>query len=172
MMLYKSVKVKGDRMDGQQLIGEIQAAFKDVELKDGIGINEADRIEVGDRDAFRQKGRNLDRLWWRSWSDIEDKYIASYSSVIDFMDAEGLRWALPAYMTYIINHYKEGSFSVDSTIYILEEGALGTDNRDLYTVEQKRVIAHFLHYMLTIGEEWVDVDSAQKALDKVWGVYL
>jgi len=172
MMLYKSVKVKGDRMDGQQLIAEIQAAFKDVELKDGIGINEADRIEVGDRDAFRQKGKNLDRLWWRSWRDIEDKYIASYSSVMDFMDAEGLRWALPAYMTYIINHYKEGSFSVDTTIYILEEGALGSDKRDIYTGEQKRVIAQFLQYMLTLGDEWVDVGSAQMALDKVWGVYL
>lgn len=159
-------------MDEQQLTAEIEAAFKDAELNDGIGINEADRIEVGDRDAFIQKGRNLDRLWWRSWRDIEDKYIASYSSVMDFMDAEGLRWALPAYMIYIINHYKEGSFSVDTTIYILEEGALGSDKRDIYTVEQKRVIAQFLQYMLTIGEEWVDVESAQIALDKVWGVYL
>lgn len=159
-------------MDEQQLTAEIEAAFKDGELNDGIGINEADRIEVGDRDAFIQKGRNLDRLWWRSWRDIEDKYIASYSSVMDFMDAEGLRWALPAYMIYIINHYKEGSFSVDTTIYILEEGALGSDKRDIYTVEQKRVIAQFLQYMLTIGEEWVDVESAQIALDKVWGVYL
>ncbi|MBT8344468.1 MAG: hypothetical protein KJO45_07105 [Sulfurovum sp.] len=159
-------------MDGQQLIAEIQEAFKEVALKDGIGINEADKIEVGERDAFRQKGRNVDRLWWRSWSEIEDKYIASYSSVMDFMDAEGLRWALPAYMIYIINHYKEGSFSVDSTIYILEGGALGSDNRDLYTAEQKRVIAQFLQYMLTLGDEWVDVGSAQMALDKVWGAYL
>ena len=172
MMLYKNVKGKGDRMDGQQLIAEIEEAFKDVELKEGIGINEADKIEIGDRDAFIQKGRNLDRLWWKSWRDIEDKYIASYSSVMDFMDAEGLRWALPAYMIYIINHYKEGSFSVDSTIYILEEGALCSDKRDIYTVEQKRVIAQFLHYMSTLGEEWVDVGSAQMALDKVWGEYL
>lgn len=159
-------------MDGQQLIAEIQEAFKDVELKDGIGINEADKIEVGDRDAFIQKGRNLDRMWWKSWMDIEDKYIASYSSVMDFMDAEGLRWALPAYMIYIINHYKEGSFSVDTTIYMLEEGALGSDKHDVYTMEQKRVIAQFLQYMLTVGEEWVDVESAQMALDKGWGVYL
>ena len=159
-------------MDKEQLIKEIETAFKDVELKDGIGINQADRMEMGNRDVLIQKGRNLDRMWWKSWRDIEDKYLASYSSVMNFMDAQGLKWAMPAYMIYSIKHYKEGSFSVDTTIYALEEGALGTDKLDVYTLEQKRVIANFLQYMLSIGEEWVDVESAQNALDKVWGEYL
>ena len=158
--------------DKEQLIEEIETAFKDVELKDGIGINQADRIEMRNRDVLIQKGRNLDRMWWKSWKDIEDKYVASYSSVMDFMDAQGLKWALPAYMIYIIKHYKEGAFSVDSTIYTLEAGALGTDKLDLFTQEQKTVIAKFLHYMSTVGEEWVDIESAQNALDKVWGEYL
>jgi len=159
-------------MDKEQLINEIEIAFKDVELKDGIGINEADRMEMGNRDVIIHKGRNLDRMWWKSWRDIEDKYMASYSSVMNYMDSQGIKWAIPAYMIYIINHYKEGSFSVDSTIYVLEEGALGTDKRDLYTDEQKRVIAKFLHYMLTVGEEWIDVGSAQMALEKEWEKYL
>lgn len=159
-------------MDKEQLIKEIETAFKDVELKDGVGINEADRIEMGNRDVLIQKGRNLDRMWWKSWRDIEDKYLASYSSVMNFMDAQGLKWAMPAYMIYIIKHYKEGSFSVDTTLYILEDGALGSDKRDLYTLEQKRVIAKFLQYMITVGEKWVDVESAQNALDKEWGEYL
>jgi len=159
-------------MDKQQLITEIQIAFKDVILKDGIGINEADRMEMGNRDVLIQKGRNLDRMWWNSWMDIEDKYMASYSSVMDYMDAAGIKWVMPAYMTYIINHYKEGSFSVDSTIYTLEAGALGSDKLDLYTKEQKNVIAKFLQFMLEVGTEWVDVESAENALDKVWGEYL
>jgi len=159
-------------MDKDQLIKEIQTAFKDVRLKDGIGINEADRMEMQQRDVLIQKGRNLDRMWWNSWMDIEDKYMASYSSVMDYMDAAGIKWVLPAYMIYIINHYKEGSFSVDSTIYTLEAGALGSDKVDLYTLEQKRVIAKFLQYMVSVGEECVDVESAQNALDKMWGEYL
>lgn len=155
-------------MDTQELIEEIQSAFKDVILKDGIGINEADRMELQQRDVLIQKGRNLDRMWWNSWMDIDDKYIASYSSVMDYMDAAGIKWALPAYMTYIIKHYKEGSFSVDSTIYTLEAGALGSDKLDLYTLEQKRAIAKFLLFMVEVGEEWVDVESAQNALDTIW----
>ena len=159
-------------MDKEQLIKDIQAAFKDVELKDGISINEADRMEMGQRDVLINKGRNLDRMWWRAWTQVEDKYPASYSSVMDYMDSQGLKWVMPVYLIYIIKHYKEGSFSVDSTIYTLEAGGLGTDGLDLYTDEQKRVIAKFLQFMVSVGKEWVDVESAQNALDNVWGEYL
>ena len=159
-------------MHNEQLIQEIETAFKDVTLKDGIGINEADSIEMGERDSVINTARNQDRSWWQEWTDIEDKYISSYSSAMDFMDSKGIRWALPAYMTYSINHYKEGSFSIDSTIYVLEAGAMGSDELNLYTVEQKKVIAEFLQFMITVGEEWLDVASAQSALDKIWKKYL
>ena len=160
------------KMDAVQLVDEIKTAFKDVLLKDGIGINQADRIESRQRDVLIQKGRNLDRMWWTNWTDIQDKYIASYSDVMYYMDSAGLKWVLPAYMTYIVNHYKEGSFSIDSTIYVLEAGGLGVDKVDLYTDTQRKVIAKFLQFMVDVGEEWVDVESAQNALDEVWGVYL
>lgn len=159
-------------MDKEQLLIEIQTAFKDVLLKDGIGINQADRIELQQRDVLIQKGRNLDRMWWTEWTDIQDKYLSSYSDVMYYMDSAGIKWALPAYMTYIIKHYKEGSFSIDSTIYVLEAGGLGVDKKDLYTPEQKRVIAKFLQFMSEVGAEWVDVESARNALEKVWGAYL
>ena len=159
-------------IDKKQLIEEIKVAFKDTLLKDGIGINQADRIETEQRDVLIQKGRNLDRMWWDSWMDIEDKYIASYSSVMDYMDSQGLQWVMPAYLIYIIKYHKKGSFSVDSTIYTLEAGALGRDKLDLYTIEQKRVMAKFLVCMVEVGKEWVDVDSAQNALDSIWETWL
>lgn len=159
-------------MHKEELIKEIAVAFKDVALQDGIGINEADSIEMGERDSVINTARNQDRSWWQVWTDIEDKYISSYSSAMDFMDAQGIKWVLPAYLTYIVKHYKEGSFSIDSTIYVLEEGALGSDGLDLYTAEQKNVIAKFLQFMITVGEAYVDVVSAQAALDKIWKKYL
>lgn len=159
-------------MDKEQLIANIATAFKDVSLEDGIGINEADNIETGERDSIINVARNQDRSWWNGWTDIEDKYISSYSSVMDFMDSKGIKWVLPAYMTYIIKHYKEGSFSIDTTIYLLEEGGMGRDQLDLYTPEQKKVIAKFLQFMVIVGEEWVDAASAQAALDKIWAKYL
>lgn len=164
--------IEQEQLIQDQLTQDIETAFKDVLLKDGIGINQADRIEQRLRDVLIQKGRNLDRMWWSAWTDIDDKYMASYSSVMDYMDAAGIKWVMPAYMTYIVKHYKEGSFSVDSTIYTLEAGARGTNNLDIFTVEQKRVIARFLAFMVSVGKEWVDVESAQNALDGVWGEWL
>ena len=172
-MLYKiDNKDKAETMTKEQLIKDIASAFEGEVLKDGIGINEADRMETRLRDVLVQKGRNLDRMWWNVWTDIDDKYMASYSSVMDYMDSQGILWVMPAYMTYIIKHFKEGSFSVDSTIYTLEAGGLGTDKLDLYSEAQKRVIAQFLVFMVEAGEKWVDVESAQNALDKVWGEWL
>ena len=159
-------------MQKLMLIKEIETAFEGVMLEEGIGINEADRMETGERDVLVNKGRNLDRMWWQSWKDIEDKYPASYSSVMYNMDAQGIKWVLPAYMIYIINHYTEGSFSIDSTIYVLEEGALGSDMKDLFTPEQKKAIAHFLEFMVEVGEKYVDVESAKNALDTKWREFL
>ncbi len=160
------------QMQKLMLIKEIETAFDGVSLEEGIGINEADRMETGERDVLVNKGRNLDRLWWNTWKDIEDKFPASYSSVMYNMDSQGIKWALPAYMIYIINNYTEGSFSIDSTIYVLEEGALGSDRQDLFTLEQKRAIAQFLEFMVEVGEEYVDVESAKNALDKIWREFL
>jgi len=159
-------------MQAIELSEEIKTAFEGVLLKDGIGINQADRIESRQRDVLIQKGRNLDRMWWTEWTDIQDKYVSSYSDVMYYMDSAGIKWTLPAYMTYIVNHYKEGSFSIDSTIYVLEAGGLGVDKVDLYTDAQRKVIAKFLQFMVEVGEAYVDVESAQNALDKVWGEYL
>jgi len=156
-------------IDKEQLMSDIGTSFAGVLLKDGIGINQADRIEQGLRDVLIQKGRNLDRMWWNAWTDIQDKYIFSYSDVMYYMDSAGIKWVLPAYMTYIVNHYKEGSFSIDSTIYVLEAGGLGVDKVDLYTDAQRKVIAKFLAFMVEVGETYVDTESAQNALDKVWG---
>jgi len=157
----------------QKVLEQIESAFKEVVLGEGIGINQADRIETKERDVLIQKGRNLDRMWWKSWREIEDKYISSYSSVMYYMDAQGRKWALPAYMRYAINHYQEGSFSIEMTLYILEEGEKTMGTLERYTPEQKRAIASFLKFMVDeVGEKWIDDESAQNALDSVWGVYL
>ena len=89
-----------------------------------------------------------------------------------FMDSKGIKWAIPAYMIYALNNYENGSFSVDTTIYAIERGTRGYDELDLFTIEQKRVIAKFLQYMLFVGEDWVDTDFAKRALDKEWSKYL
>jgi len=167
----KEDSTMSSNIDKNILIKEIETAFKDVKLDDGVGIFEADTMDAYGNEEKIQKARKKDRLWWNDWHDIEDKHIAYYSNVMCFMDSQGIKWALPAYMIYAINNYSNGSFSVDTTIYAIERGAVGYDNIDLFSLEQKEAIAKFLQYMLP-KDDWVDTDFVKKALDKKWGKYL
>jgi len=159
-------------MNKEELIEEIEIAFKDVKLEDGVGIFEAEKLDACSSDKKLEKARNKDRSWWNDWHFVEDKHLMYYASSMCFMDSQGIKWALPAYMIFSLNNYEGGFFSVDTTIYTIERGARGKDDRDLFTLEQKKVIAKFLEYMLFIGEDFVDSDFAKSALDKEWDKYL
>jgi len=153
----------------EKLIDEIQEAFKNVKLNNGIGIFEADELDACSSEKKLQKAKEKDKSWWNDWKYIGDKHIAYYSSVMCFMDEKGIQWALPAYMIYAINNYENGSFSVDTTIYKIERI---NSNLNIFTSEQKYVITKFLKFMLEdAGEDWVDADFAQKALDNGWVEY-
>ena len=154
------------------LIQEIETVFKDVRLNDGIGVFEAEELDACSSDKKLEQARKKDRSWWKDWHYIEDKYLAYYSSSMSFMDAQGIKWALPAYMIFALNNYEGSFFSIDTTIYTIERGAKGKDNRDLFTLEQKKAIAKFLQYMLFVGEDLVDTDFTKMALDKEWSKYL
>jgi len=68
-----------------------------------------------------------------------------------------------------INNYENGSFSVDTTIYKIERI---NPNLNIFTSEQKYVITKFLKFMLEdAGDDLVDTDFAQKALDNGWVEY-
>jgi len=163
---------RGDDLEKEKLIKEIETAFKNVKLDNGIGIFEAEELDACSSDKKIEKARKKDRSWWKDWHHIEDKHLAYYSSPMCFMDSQGIKWALPAYMIYALNHYEDGAFSVDTTIYTIERGALGYDKKNTYTLEQKKVIAKFLQYMLFVGEDWVDTYFTKMALDKEWKKYL
>jgi hypothetical protein len=159
-------------MNKEELIKEIEIAFKDVKLEDGVGIFEADEYDARANELVIQEARKKDKSWWNEWKYIEDKYIKYYSDVMCFMDSKGIRWVLPAYMIFAIKNFEEGYWSIDTTIYAIGRDALGYDKLDLLTLEQKKVIAKFLQYILSVGEDFIDSDFAKSALNKEWDKYL
>ncbi len=159
-------------LDKEKLISEIEETFKNVKLEDGIGIFEAEELDACSSDKKLKQAKEKDRSWWRDWHYIEDKHLAYYTSPMCFMDSQGIKWALPAYMIFSLKNYDKSYFSIDTTIYAIERGAIGKDKKDFYTLGQKRVIAKFLVFMVEVGEDFVDTDSAKMALDKEWSKYL
>jgi hypothetical protein len=159
-------------MNRNELIEKISAAFGNISLEDGIGILESEAIDCCVSDKNREKARNDD--YREKWQSIPDEIISEHYSALCFMDAKGLRFNLPAYMTFALKYYdSSNSASIDGVIYALckDPEELETD-WSVFSDEQRNVIALFLRYMVTeVGEQWIDVYQASLAYEKSWCIY-
>jgi hypothetical protein len=82
------------KMERNQVIEDIEAAFGDVSLGDGIGIHEAIVIDYCVSDNKRDRARKKDIR--DNWSRIPEELIGTHYQALCFMDEKGLRFHLPA----------------------------------------------------------------------------
>lgn len=151
------------------LVRQIEIAFDGVSLGDGIGILEAWAIDRCVSDKDRQRARVSD--YRADWTLIPDSVLEDHYSVLAFMDREGIRFALPAYMRFATRNFeKSQSLSVDAPIYSLGSGwAAPPGGPELFTRLQRATIAKFLRVMVVeIGEDYVDATAASEAYDNFW----
>ena len=107
--------------------------------------------------------REQDEL--HDWERISDEDIETHSSVLCFMDDEGLRFHLPAYMRFTLRRYRESeSLSTDSTIYRLSDPECMERLLIYLTDQQVEAIKTFLTTCLEIGEDWLDISNVPLAL--------
>jgi hypothetical protein len=151
---------------------EIEVAFGGVSLGDGIGILEAWAIDRCLSDKERQSARSSDIR--SDWTLVSDEMIDAHYSALSFMDREGLRFALPAYMRFAVRNFdKSQSLSVDAPIYSLGSGwPAAPDGPDIFSPSQRAAIAKFLRFMvLEVGDEFVDANAASEAYEYFWLQY-
>jgi hypothetical protein len=161
-------------MNRSSLIKEIEIAFQDVKLDNGIGIFEAEALDDYANDNEIKKQRAKDREFWSRWQDIPDEVISKYYSVLCFVDPEGLKYLLPAYMRFTLNQYDiDASASIDSTIFALDRGLESFKDRpEILSQEQKAIIAKFLKYMVLVaGDNFIDAIVASRAYEHHWAKY-
>jgi hypothetical protein len=140
-----------------RLAADIEAAFRDVERGDGTSLREAN-LEGFGTEADVRKARKLDAD--QSWWDI---------AALCFMDPEGFRYYLPAFMRFALLRYRDStSVAVDSPIYALEWSDLGRKRFKRFTKEQSKVICRFLRFMAEHTDGEVDDEKARKALVLHW----
>lgn len=141
----------------------IAYAFAGVTLGHGVSLREADVIDVYGTNDERTAAREQDEL--HDWQRIPDEDIETHSSVLCFMDDEGLRFHLPAYMRFSLRRYRESkSMSTDSTIYRLSDPDCIKRLLACLTDQQVDAIKMFLNTCLTIGNDWLDVSEVPLAL--------
>jgi hypothetical protein len=162
------------KMNSVELIIQIESAFSSVALGNGVGLYEAEALD-NYADAEKVSSAKVkDRESWKSWIDIPEKVIEQFSSALCFVDSEGMRFLLPAYMLFACKYYKTSdSFSIDSVIYALDRGIYKFGNDiSILTTDQISAIIAFLKFMiLDAGEEFVDAEAALRAYENHWSVF-
>jgi len=161
-------------MERKDIGEQIKEAFESVKLGSGIGLYQAEAIDNYASNEEVLEARATDREAWEIWNQIPANVIATYYSALCFVDAEGMRFLLPAYMLFAVENYdRSNSASIDSVIYALDRGKEGFGGDDsILSIRQKAAIASFLKYMvLDAGDDWIDAAAASSAYEKHWAQY-
>jgi len=161
------------QMKEELVIEKIDKAFSDVLRGKGITLHETDVVDCCGSAKERAKARQLDTE--ERWQDVPDNDIEIQYSALCFLDPEGFRYYLPAYMRWSLRYYKSSdSLSSDSTIYSLgPSGNKGvTDwNRErwgVFTPRQCQVILDYLELMAHDEEGYADTFAAELAINTYW----
>ena len=148
--------------DKLALIMEIQRAFRNVERGNGVTLHETEAIDFYGSDEERRNARAKDTD--RNWQEVDDRWIEEFGGVggLSFLDEEGFRYYLPAYMTYWLRTGNEPN----SLAFHLGGAYWNFDQ--LLRPKQKQVTAKFLNYArITFASR-----EAARALEGYWHQYL
>lgn len=139
------------------ILDEIARVFGQVQRGGGITLHETSVIDDHGSDAEREQARrkDTDTHWW----EVPDEWIERNVG-LSFLDDEGFRYYLPAYMSYWIRTGKE-PWGLE---FHLEDHARC---ERIFSVTEKRAIAKFLDY---VAYQFDDLGPGD-TLDEFWKKY-
>ena len=168
-----------------QLIRDIEAAFRDVDRGHGPTLHEAVAFEGTDYCTAEERAyvRALDPE--TRWQDIPD---AALKECVDrwAFDDEGFRFHLPAYLRWHLRHLRGLPPGCGGMLFLQlsitghkpQDRLCSERSFDRFPLEQKRVIARFLEFMAleggssspATGATELDAQIAQDA-ERAWQTY-
>lgn len=152
----------------QELIDQIRRAFEGVRLEDGTSLNMSEYNDSGgSMPEFKRKARNDER---NDWTAIADETLEQFTVTFSFTDLKGLRFYIPAYMTWAIrNHRSSGSIIGDFTIYAIDPSHYLFETIPFlhwFTEAQVAAMTAFLEYAVE-NDGTMDGEVAEKNLLKI-----
>ena len=98
-------------MSKEQLILQIEHAFKDVKLEDGIGLWESQALDFHAPPIIREKLREIDIK--DEWHKIPLIDLFKCSSALSFFDAKGMRFHLPKFLLFDLDVFEKDNDDID-----------------------------------------------------------
>lgn len=155
----------------EMLIAEIREAFADVGRGEGTSLLQGRVLDEYGSPAEQEaaRTRDVDTHWW----DVGDYRLERLHNALIFLDADGFRYYLPAFMTWTLRHGRKSDVPVGD--YAVGELARRDPTRDLelMTEPQCRAVSRFLQFVASHPkDDWADSREAAVALRRHWGRFL
>jgi len=162
--------------DISTLIAQITAAFEGVSREGGVSLREGRVLDNCGSEKKLAQARALDTD--ARWQDVSDDDLKYYASSMYFLDAIGLCYYLPAFMSYVLRHFRpdidyDEDFVLQHTLWHLEDNQHHkryAEMQQSMTRPQKEAIGSFLQWVATQGDEFYREDAA-RALRDNWSHY-
>ena len=164
-----------DFMNAQQLIEIIEKAFDGVPQPEDITLHVA---EAHDDYDYEHNDKHRKKDYIGRWQDIPEEHIRKCQNALSFVDKTGMRFYLPAYMTWYLRRFGTDDISSDHTIYSLDNhpndaqlSEYYKERFSLFNPEQLRACALFVKYCADDKTDFTDTDFARKRYERHWLQY-
>ncbi|HBY85596.1 MAG TPA: hypothetical protein DEO86_06950 [Colwellia sp.] len=141
---------------------EIITAFKDVKLKDGIGLWEAQAIDDYENNDAQVIARNKDIK--DNWLLLSNEDLFHCDSSLSYFDAQGMLFHIPAFILAELN----GKLNIGPILPLTSLAISNPDIFKLLNVNQKRCVVMFLEWCAAQHEYDFDKSDIERALHEYW----
>jgi hypothetical protein len=158
----------------QELIEQIHTVFGSAELGNGLSLHQARAMDRLQPPEDVLEARPLDTE--ERWQEIPDGKVEEFHYALTFMDPVGLRFHLPRYMVFALEHPGLDSPAVDAAVYAcdfgdeMEQDVLAQFNA--MSRRQMKTVARFLVHIAESRDEDYDTMVAAIALESFWYQFL
>ena len=146
----------------ESIKNEIISAFKDVKLKDGIGLWEAQAIDdyesKDDQIIARKKDIKDD------WLKLSNGDLFHCDSILSYFDAQGMLFHLPAFIIAELND----KLNIGPILPLTSLAISNPDIFKLLNANQKHCVAMFLEWCAAQPEYDFDKPDIERALQGYW----
>jgi len=149
-------------MTVDKIQNEVKLAFRNVVLGEGIGLWQAQAIDDFESKEVQLKARERDEK--TDWLAIPNGDLSKCFSSLSFVDAEGMRFLIPA---FILGELP--GITVGIAIYSLSQSVIVFPEQfKLFNSAQKRAIVGFLEFCLDDANYAFDAPHIKRALNEFW----
>jgi hypothetical protein len=151
-------------MTDQDVAELVSQAFRGVRLGNGVGLQQGKGLDDYADEATLQELRSKDEAI--DWSHIPLKYLNRYFGSLSFMDEEGMRFHLPAFM---LADLREELTAGDLLFYLCDADGY-TDIFGLLSDAQRNAVRQFLRLRLSDPRYALQKPMIEVSMERYWRI--